>query len=70
MIEFKTMDENGTLDASPAIDLIGKSEKWVQKILLDMGKKCIRLKYPKNIDLCEKAFILHKCMKEADPVVN
>lgn len=69
MQEFKTMDADGNIDASPAIELLSTAERWQQKILLNMGKKCIRIKYPKDIDLCEKAFIIHKCLKEADPVV-
>lgn len=69
MLEFKTMDEDGRLDPSPAIELLSKSERWIQKIMFDMGKKCVRAKYPKGIDLCERAFLIHKCFKETDPVV-
>lgn len=69
MLQMKTMDEYGNLDVSPALEMLAKSEEWVRKILLAMGKKCLRTKYPKDIDLCEKAFLLHKCFKEADPVV-
>lgn len=70
MVETKTMDEDGNFDARPALEIIEKSEKWAQKILMAMGSKCARIKYPKDIDLCEKAFLLHKCLKEADPVVS
>lgn len=36
-------------------------------IALHMGKRCL---YPKGENLCEKAFWLHKCWKQADPKVS
>lgn len=69
MIEEKAMDENGRINTGPALELLEKTDANAQKILLAMGSKCIRIKFPKDIDLCEKAFLLHKCLKEADPVV-
>lgn len=69
MLELKTMDTEGNLDAGPIMELVEQSEKWAQKILISMGAKCVRVKYPKDMDLCEKAYLVHKCLKEADPVV-
>ncbi len=69
MIRLNTMDETGKLNVKPVLDMIEKVDPWARDILMKMGSQCARIKFPKNIDLCEKAFKIHKCLKEADPVV-
>lgn len=64
--EMEVVDERGHVHLEKVQDAYGDSEE-MHLILLNMGKRCL---YPKGDTLCEKAFWLNRCWKQADPKVS
>jgi hypothetical protein len=58
------VDENGNVHLEKLHAILPESMK---DIALHMGKRCL---YPEGETLCERAFWLHKCWKQADPKVR
>lgn len=63
--EMQVVDDNGNVHLELVQDAFGDDDE-MHLILLNMGKRCL---YPKGDSLCEKAFWLNKCWKNADPKV-
>lgn len=63
--EMLVVDDNGNVHLELVQDAYGDDDE-MHLILLNMGKRCL---YPKGDSLCEKAFWLNKCWKNADPKV-
>uniref|UniRef100_A0A1Q3EV29 Putative odorant-binding protein n=1 Tax=Culex tarsalis TaxID=7177 RepID=A0A1Q3EV29_CULTA len=59
--EAKVVDDNGDVHLEKLHDSLPNS---MHDIAMHMGKRCL---YPEGENLCEKAFWLHKCWKQADP---
>lgn len=63
--EMDVVHDNGNVNLEKVQDAYGGD--WdMHIILLNMMKRCL---YPKGDNLCEKAYWLNKCWKNADPVV-
>lgn len=63
--EMEVVDDDGNVHLEKVQDAFGDNEE-MHLILLNMGKRCL---YPKGDSLCERAFWLNKCWKNADPKV-
>lgn len=63
--EMEVVDDSGRIHLEKVQDAFGYDEE-MHLILLNMGKRCL---YPKGDSLCERAFWLNKCWKNADPKV-
>lgn len=63
--EMEVVHDNGNVDLEKVQDAYGDNDE-MHLILLNMMKRCL---YPKGDNLCEKAYWLNKCWKNADPKV-
>lgn len=63
--EMGVIDDKQRIHLEMVQDAYGDNPEMHQ-ILLNMGKRCL---YPKGETLCERAFWLNKCWKNADPKV-
>lgn len=63
--EMEVVHDNGSVNLEKVQDAYGDSDE-MHLILLNMMKRCL---YPKGDNLCEKAYWLNKCWKNADPTV-
>ena len=61
--EFDVVDSTGHVHFEKLHDRLPESMK---DIGMNMGRRCLN---PVGENLCEKAYWLHKCWKEADPRV-
>lgn len=64
--EMGVIDDKQRIHLEMVQDAYGDNEE-MHTILLNMGKRCL---YPKGDTMCEKAFWLNKCWKNADPKVQ
>lgn len=64
--EMEVVDDDGNVHLEKVQDAFGDNDE-MHLILLNMGKRCL---YPKGDSLCERAFWLNKCWKNADPKVR
>lgn len=62
--EFKMVDDDGEAHFEK---ILGRLPESMQKMAKQMLAKC---EHPQGDNLCERAFWLHKCFKEVDPVVS
>ena len=67
MIKGKIWNEDGSPNPKTAMETLSLVSEADQLIIMNMGRPCLKFK---TKDLCERAFLLHKCMKEKDPVVS
>lgn len=63
--EMEVVHDNGSVNLEKVQDIFGDNDE-MHLILLNMMKRCL---YPKGDTLCEKAYWLNKCWKNADPTV-
>lgn len=63
--EMEVVHDNGNVNLEKVQDAYGNDDE-MHVILLHMMKRCL---YPKGDNLCEKAYWLNKCWKNADPTV-
>lgn len=64
--------ETGMMDTDDKVNLVRVHEVFeydgqLHMIVINMMRKCL---YPQGENMCEKAFFLHKCWKNADPKVH
>ncbi|KAJ6637804.1 Pheromone-binding protein-related protein 6 [Pseudolycoriella hygida] len=64
--EMEVVHDNGNVNLEKIQDAYGDGNE-MHLILLNMMKRCL---YPKGDNLCEKAYWLNKCWKNADPVLD
>ena len=68
LIISKMWNENGTVNLKTAMETLSLVSEADQLILMGMGRPCF--KFNKVKDLCERAFLTQKCVKEKDPFVS
>lgn len=67
LVQAGTLEEDGRINPVPILNAIQSLSEEDQIIILKMGSKCAGITHE---DACEEAFLLNKCLKEADPVVR